>query len=440
MSIRSIFITVLGRSRRTPRLGRHTGRHIAVISASLAVTTSIIVLGWPAPVAAPIRAGLVQTKAFMESAFTVRDVPNTQQTTPAPLSYDAVPNIPAPATNFVTDQQALGIAAGSSLPSLDDQQLAARLDGIKATGARWIRLDFDWSLIQPKDSQTYDWSTYDRLVAAINTRNIAILAILDYTPAWARQSACNSTSKCAPASTAQFAAFAAAASHRYATKGMHYWEIWNEPNSRDFWQPAANPAQYVALLRDTYTALHQADILAYVITAGLSPQATSNGSYAPYDFLAATYASGAHGYFDAVGDHPYTFPLSPADNNSDDAWTQMARPVQSLRSLMLANGDGGKKIWITEFGAPTGGPGPVSTVANPNLDAHPYVVDEGRQALLLTDAINLYHTYNWAGPFFYYTYQDSGTDPSTNENFFGLITAAGVHKQAYAVFQAAATN
>ena len=28
----------------------------------------------------------------------------------------------------------------------------------------------------------------------------------------------------------------------------------------------------------------------------------------------------------------------------------------SLRSTMTDNGDGGKKIWATEFGAPTNGP------------------------------------------------------------------------------------
>ncbi len=439
MSIINNFAAGMGQLRRMQQLWPYKWRQTAAIGFVLVGMSISIVIGWPAPVAAPIEAGLEHAKTFMESAFTSRNVPGTQQNATSQPPVIAVANIPAPATSFVTDQQALGIAAGSSLPSLDDQQLASRLDGIKASGARWIRLDFDWSLIQPKDSQTYDWAEYDRIVGAINARNIAILAILDYTPAWARQSSCSSTNKCAPASTSQFASFAAAAAHRYETKGLHYWEIWNEPNNLVFWQPAANPMQYTALLHDTYIALHTADLQAYVITAGLSPQATGNGSYAPYDFLAGMYAAGAHGYFDAVADHPYTFPLTPADN-ADDAWTQMARPNLSLRSLMVANGDGGKKIWITEFGAPTGGPGPVSTVSNPNLSANPFVVDEGRQALILTDAINLYHTYDWAGPFFYYTYQDAGTDPSTNENFFGLITAPGIQKQAYAVFQAAATK
>jgi hypothetical protein len=338
--------------------------------------------------------------------------------------------------NTSNDQQAFGIAAGSSLPALANADLAARLDGIQALGVRWIRLDFDWGNIQPQNSSSYDWSSYDQLVSAIHAHNLQLLGVLDYTPAWARSSSCASSDKCTPASTAQFAAFAAAVAHRYSSKGAHTWEIWNEPNSRDFWQPTADPSQYTKLLRDAYVALHDADSRAYVITAGLSPQATGNGSYAPYDFLAALYAKGAQNYFDAVGDHPYTFPLSPA-NNADDAWNQMASSKHSFRSLMVDHGDTAKKIWITEFGAPTGGPGPVSTLANPNLAAGPYVVDEALQAKILSDAIRAYHTYTWAGPFFYYSYQDAGIDPSTNENFFGLVDVYGRQKPAYTVLKQA---
>ena len=339
----------------------------------------------------------------------------------------------------INDDKALGIAAGSSLPGLSNTELAARLDGIRATGATWVRLDFDWSLIQPESANVYDWSTYDRLVTALSSRHFAILAILDYTPSWARLSMCTTDSHCAPQNSGQFATFAAAVAKRYSPQGIHYWEVWNEPNNRSFWQPGANPARYVSMLRAVYPALHAADAHAYVITGGLSPQATGNGAYAPYDFLQSVYTQGGKGYFDAVGDHPYTFPLTP-DISTDQAWAQMAAPTRSLRSLMVANDDGAKKIWITEFGAPTGGPGSIATIQNPNLEAHPYVVDQALQAKILSSALQLYGSYPWAGPFFYYTYQDPGTDPSTNENFFGLVTAQGGRKQAYAVFKSAASR
>jgi hypothetical protein len=342
-----------------------------------------------------------------------------------------------PISDATSSSQTLGIAAGSSLPGLSSSELNTTLDGIAATGAKWLRFDFDWSQIQPNNSQSYNWAPYDAVVAAATTRHLSILGIIDYTPSWAQPAGC-SDNKCEPSSAALYGTFAKTLASHYASS-VHDWEIWNEPNNPGFWQPAPNPKAYVALLQASYSAIHSVEPNETVITGGLSPQATTSDSYSPYDFLSAVYQDGGKPYFDAVADHPYTFPLSPTAN-ADDAWTQMANPTNSLRSLMVASGDANKQIWITEFGSPTGGPGPVATLSNPNLAASPYVVDPGLQASILSDAITLYRTYSWAGPFFYYSYQDAGTDQSTNENFFGLITASGAQKPAYAVFQQAAEN
>jgi hypothetical protein len=329
----------------------------------------------------------------------------------------------------------LGIAAGSSLTSLSQTDLDARLQAISNLGAKWIRFDFDWSLIQPNNASSYNWTAYDRLVTASNKYNLQILGILDYTPGWAHSSSCQSE-QCAPSSNSQFATFAEAVSKRYAPQGVHTWEVWNEPNNPQFWQPSADPNAYTQLLQQTYQAIHAQDPDATVLTGGLSPQATTNNSYSPTDFLTAIYKDGGKGDFDAVADHPYSFPLTPS-NSGGGAWSQM---VNNLRPVMVANGDASKKIWITEFGAPTNGPGPKATVNNLNLAASPYVVDETLQAQELTAALNLTKSYSWAGPFFYYSYQDAGTDTSTNENFFGLVRADGSHKPAYAVFQQAASS
>jgi hypothetical protein len=346
--------------------------------------------------------------------------------------------LPSGNISGTADGQALGIAAGSSLTSLSTSALADRIQAIANSGASWIRFDFDWSIIQPDNQQSYQWGIYDNIVADSVKDHLQVLGILDYTPSWARSANCGD-SKCAPADDSQFANFAAAAANRYKGQGVHDWEVWNEPNNPGFWQPSPNPAAYAQLLKSTYASLHTADAQAYVISGGLSPQATTSNSYSPVDFLTALYSNGGAGSFDAVADHPYTFPLTPA-NQADDAWTQMAAASNSLRSLMVANGDASKKIWITEFGAPTGGPGPISTISNPNLSAQPYVVDEGLQAKDLTDALNLYRTYSWAGPFFYYSYQDAGTSQDTNENFFGLVRADGSQKPAYSVFQIASQS
>ncbi|HSX17382.1 MAG TPA: cellulase family glycosylhydrolase [Patescibacteria group bacterium] len=355
-------------------------------------------------------------------------------------SNSAAPQKPPVTKNTLnnpTPVHAYGIAAGSSLTTLNDAQLDATLSGIEATGSSWVRLDFDWGLIQPDNKNSYDWTIYDKIVAASTKHHLQVLGILTYTPAWARSSACADSDKCHPADPAQYASFAAAAARRYKDSNVHCWEIWNEPNNPDFWQPAANPGEYTTLLKQAYAAVRAQDSYAYVITGGLSPQATTSTSYSPKAFLNGVYTAGGKGYFDAVGDHPYTFPLSPKSTD-DHAWVQMASAQSSLRQIMIANGDTNKKIWITEFGAPTGGPGPVSTIAKPNLSAHPYVVDEALQAKILSDAVELYGSYSWVGPFFWYSYRDAGTAPTTNENFFGLLRFNQSQKPAYKIFQDAA--
>lgn len=329
-----------------------------------------------------------------------------------------------------------GIAAGSSLLALSPTDLNKRLDGIAATGAEWIRVDFSWPSIQPSNPRDYQWDLYDRIVSAATARKLKILAILDYTPQWARPSDCFWAIQCRPADPNQFATFAAATAARYSSQGVRTWEIWNEQNI-GFWQPRADPAQYTALLKATSAAIRQQDPQSYILTGGFGLAYTGGTTYSPLDFLRGIYANGGKDSFDGVAMHPYTFPYQPT-SSLPNPWKEMYTANPSLHSIMADNGDAAKKIWITEFGAPTGGPGPVATLANPQYNLNPYVVDESLQQAILADAIQQYATADWAGPFFYYSYIDSGTSPTTNENFFGLVRYDGSFKPAYTTFKAAA--
>jgi polysaccharide biosynthesis protein PslG len=162
-----------------------------------------------------------------------------------------------------------------------------------------------------------------------------------------------------------------------------------------------------------------------VVSGGLSPAVNSGTDRDPRSFVQAMYASGAKSYFDALGHHPYCFPAAPGDAQGWSAWYQMYGPSDSLRTTMTAFGDGEKKIWATEFGLPTAGP--------PGTHA-----SEQTQAKHLTLAYELFAGYSWAGPLFAYTARDSGTDPSTSFDFFGLLRHDFATKPAYAAFQAAA--
>ena len=139
-------------------------------------------------------------------------------------------------------------------------------------------------------------------------------------------------------------------------------------------------------------------------------------------FLLDMYADGAKGYFDAVGDHPYSYPALPDTYEAWSGWSQMDATPASIESTMAANGDGSKPIWVTEVGAPTGGPDSVGTAA---------------QAEELTQAIDNAKSSSWIGALYLYTYEDSGGNPGTDEDWFGLLNADGSAKPAWSAVAAA---
>jgi hypothetical protein len=287
-------------------------------------------------------------------------------------------------------------------------------------GIMWVRFDIEWGNVQYSSSSTAQstWASYDTLVKALAAHHLYGLGIITYTPAWARAPGCNGGVECPPADPTTFATFAAEVAARYKNDGMHYWEIWNEPNSFNFWATKANCAAYTNLLKVTYPVIKRADPNAIVVTGGLAPESTDNVNISPTDFLTCVYKNGGKKYFDAVGDHPYVFPASPA-NDTSGAWAQMSLTNPNLRSIMTANGDGSKKIWLTEFGVPTNGPNSY------------WYVSESAQAQMAATAMRLYKSYDWVGPIFWYSFRDSGTSTATNENFFGLTRFDGSIKPAY---------
>jgi hypothetical protein len=158
-----------------------------------------------------------------------------------------------------------------------------------------------------------------------------------------------------------------------------------------------------------------------VITGGLSPAANRGGSVAPVTFLGRLYRLGHKRSFDHVGLHTSMFPYSPSTRKSWSPWRQMAWTKPSLRSVMKRHGNGGKKIWVTEYGAPTGGDRAVS---------------ESRQAALLREGFRLWAGYRWAGPLFWYSVRDRG--PAAWTGTCGLARSDFSRKPSFSAYRAIA--
>jgi Beta-galactosidase len=73
---------------------------------------------------------------------------------------------------------ALPYGINAHLPS------SALLERVAEAGIAWIRVDFNWFMIEP-DRGVYDWTTTDAVISAARARGINVYATLAYSPEWA---------------------------------------------------------------------------------------------------------------------------------------------------------------------------------------------------------------------------------------------------------------
>jgi hypothetical protein len=296
---------------------------------------------------------------------------------------------------------------GESLAT-QEAQLAVMKNTLHITT---VRVDLDWEYVQYGGSTTYDWSLYDPLFSAIKAEGMTPLVLIQGTASWASTSG----SIVAQPDPVQFATFVTSVVQRY---GAQDYEIWNEENNTAFWA-TPNPAVYTTLLEDSYQAIKAVAPSSTVISGGLAPEPNSGGNIDAVTFLQEMYADGAEPYFNALGDHPYSYPALPDNYETWSGWSEMSAFPTSIRSVMVANGDSAKQVWFTEVGYPS------NTTSYPaGLNGTTAEADEITQ-------VNAFAAANsWVGPVFWYVYQD---DSSGN---FGLLTASGARKAAFTTFAA----
>jgi hypothetical protein len=228
-----------------------------------------------------------------------------------------------------------------------------------------------------------------------------------------------------PSSFADYASFAKRIVTRYKAKGVHAYEVWNEPNFSRFWPSGPSAADYTNMLKAAYPAIKGADPSATVVMGGLSRN--------DYGFLSSMYAAGAKAYFDAGAVHPYTNKVDPTqcwnDSNGKKSIDAFCG-IETVRDVMVSNGDSAKNLWLTEFGWAT-----ASNASNG--------VTEATQADYLTKSFNKLDSYPYVTNAFWYGFRNnywSNNDQSDVEANYGLTKVDFSVKASYAAFKALSTS
>ncbi|MGE5453126.1 MAG: cellulase family glycosylhydrolase [Acidobacteriota bacterium] len=198
----------------------------------------------------------------------------------------------------------------------------------KDVGITIIRRSMQWNSVEKNGA--YDFTEFDQIADTLQARGMSVLWII-------QGGHVNHGGKApiAPEDQDAFARFAYAAAAHFKNKNVVGFEIWNEPNTFQFW-PSPNPYKYASLLNKAAAAIKAADPHAKTISGGTA------GVDMTYSLQLASQIN--FNNLDAVGVHPYT-------RENPESYAAGCAPLSKINSLKYPS----RKIWNTESGFPSYG-------------------------------------------------------------------------------------
>ena len=314
-----------------------------------------------------------------------------------------------------------------------------RVSEALATGAKTVRIFALWRDFEPSAKGEYPAGqpdlvkVYDDAIKQLNAGGAQPLFVVTEAPQWANGS---TDPAVPPANPADFGDFLQRfAAHNKAIGSVSGYEVWNEPDENQFWHPGPDAAKYTAMLKAAYAGIKAGDPSATVVAGPM----TGND----YDWLNQLYANGAAGSFDVVAVHTDTACL---DRGPDQFYREngglLARYTflgyRTVHDTMVAHGDGGKPIWMTELGWSSTNGGPNSCTRGQWTGQKPSGVSEANQAAYLTQAYQCLANDPYVTQAAWFTLRDTSDIPVDELNHYGLLRTDGSPKPALAAFRAVA--
>jgi len=231
--------------------------------------------------------------------------------------------------------------------ALNDQDFDAMAEGNVGS----YRIVVPWAGVEQTGDGSYDWSGVDASIEATASRRIRALPTVYDAPAWLSYDR-REMPVWSGYAIEKWQSMLKAMVARYGPGGdfwaehpqlpvlpVRKWQIWNEPNIRNFAWPVS-PSKYAHLLKVSSTAIKSVDPGAKVMLAGLYGNPPGNSGIDAGPFMNRLYR--VHGFrrsFDIAAVHPY----------ASTTRESVARTF-SVRRAMNRHGDRRRPIAITEMG------------------------------------------------------------------------------------------
>jgi hypothetical protein len=219
----------------------------------------------------------------------------------------------------------------------------------RAAGVQLLRVTFDWSLMEVAPN-SFDFTIYDRYVLDGAKQKITFLPVLFRAPEFYSKKP-GTRFAFQPRDNADMARWAMMLVDRYGPNGtlwqsnpgvtprpIRAWQIWNEPNLKQYWYPRPNANQYRGLLRSVGDAIKSRDPKAEIVTAGM-PDSRLRTAIRLAPYLKTLYKRGGSSAFDTLAINSYA--VSPKF---------LGKLMNTTRKLVNRIGGRSDKLWITEVG------------------------------------------------------------------------------------------
>lgn len=341
-------------------LGGSSGR-------SFALPTSVPI---QQPIVAAVNPTVVPTPVAAVATPVPTDVPveAAQAAQVQPTDIPAATATPLP----VSDKRfQVGIQVQYSLDMNPDNQDGWMREVGEKMGLRWFKQQVRWEDVEPERGQ-FDWSKLDLVMPSKAKFGLNIMLSIVTAPNWARESGVNLDKHGPPASFADYVNFVTAILKRYPGQ-VQAIEVWNEQNLDREWTSTSglSAANYVTMLRETYTAIKAIDPGIIVISGALAP---TGGWVEPdgrvsaiddFDYLTQMIDAGLLNYTDCVGAHHNGYNIGPdipwdqvpndpsasfrgPFDNPHHSWSFYSTLETYANKIALANGQ--QRLCVTEFG------------------------------------------------------------------------------------------